>query len=630
MNATQNRRTGRKGRNLLSICSLCLAAILIVLVYTSIAPAISAPSLVSQAVPTFDAGGDHSLAIGTNGTLWAWGDNYFGQLGDGSIQDRSEPTWIVTTQTWMTVSAGWRHSLGITTDGAIWAWGWNDFGQLGDGTWDDRHEPTRLQVEGTWKAVAAGRDHSLAIRSDGSLWGWGCSTDGQVGSGDWGYLYVPTRVGSEKNWAVIAAGDCFSAAIKTDGSLWTWGANQAGQLGNGTNVKEGTPKRVGEGTDWVAVACGGAHMVALKADGSLWAWGLNHVGQVGDGSTTNRWVPTRIGTGSSWAAVSAGFWHSLAVKTDGSIWAWGRNADGQLGDGTKLDRNVPVSVSLEGATGWVAVAAGGSHSLALHQGRNIFGWGKNLDGQVGDGTRDGRTSPIEALSDVQIPAPTTTTVSTTTTTLNGSTTTTTHPSTTTTTTGLGFTDVAPSHPYYEAITGLGARGIVSGYSDHTFHPNDPVLRKQFAKMIVGAMDLRVSENDWQDTSRPFSDCGPDVATDLYPHDFIAVAKAHGLTQGKTATTFAPDDKITRAQMVTMVVRAAKNMDVPLRAVGADYNGTFKKYNDAAHGANVKLAEYNGLLEGLQVPGSPAAWIMGTATRGEVSQILWNLMGLIEG
>jgi 5'-nucleotidase / UDP-sugar diphosphatase len=207
----------------------------------------------------------------------------------------------------------------------------------------------------------------------------------------------------------------------------------------------------------------------------------------------------------------------------------------------------------------------------------------------------------------------------TTTTTTSSTTTTTPPS------GPAFADVPATSPYYAAISAMAGRGIINGYTDGTFGPDKPVLCKHFAKMIVGAMGLTATEDDWQDSNPPFTDCGADDPSSSYPHDFIAVAKAKGLTQGKTATTFAPDANITRAQMVTMVVRAAQNFGVTLDPVGTDYSGRFKDYNDPNHGANVKLADYNGLLEGLATDGRASSWMAGNAARGEVAQVLWNLM-----
>jgi hypothetical protein len=189
----------------------------------------------------------------------------------------------------------------------------------------------------------------------------------------------------------------------------------------------------------------------------------------------------------------------------------------------------------------------------------------------------------------------------------------------------GFTDVPSNNPYYAAISELSSRGIISGYADGTFGPNKPVLRKHFAKMIVGTVGLTPTEDDWLDENRPFTDCGRDNPSDLYPHDYIAVAKAYGLTTGKTATTFAPDANITRAQLFTMVVRAAQSFGVTLEPPDPDYTswGVLNSYQDPTHGANAHLAEYNGLLDGLQGL-SAFSWMSGNATRGEVAQVLFNL------
>lgn len=195
---------------------------------------------------------------------------------------------------------------------------------------------------------------------------------------------------------------------------------------------------------------------------------------------------------------------------------------------------------------------------------------------------------------------------------------------------LAFSDVPAGHPYSAAIESMADLGIIGGYTDGTFGPDKLVLRKHFAKMIVGTMGLEVTEADWSDANPPFVDCGPDDLTDIYPHDFIAVARAYGLTSGKTTTTFAPGDNITRAQMVTMVVRAAENANIDLEPVGAGYTGRFAGYNDATHGGNVHLAEYNLLLEGLVVGDNASAWMAGNATRGQVAQVLWNLYGLAGG
>jgi hypothetical protein len=190
-----------------------------------------------------------------------------------------------------------------------------------------------------------------------------------------------------------------------------------------------------------------------------------------------------------------------------------------------------------------------------------------------------------------------------------------------------FSDVSPGYRYSTAIESMASLGIIGGYPDGTFKPDNLVMRKHFAKMIVGTMGLTVTEDDWSDANPPFIDCGPDDLTDIYPHDYIAVAKANGLTSGKTTTTFAPGAFITRAQMVTMVVRAAQNFGIELEPVGAGYSGVFQSYNDPNHGANVHIAEFNLLLEGLVTSGTPSSWMAANATRGEVAQVLWNLYEL---
>jgi hypothetical protein len=192
-----------------------------------------------------------------------------------------------------------------------------------------------------------------------------------------------------------------------------------------------------------------------------------------------------------------------------------------------------------------------------------------------------------------------------------------------------FGDVPTDHPYYVAISDLSSRGIISGYADGSFGPNKQVLRKHFAKMIVGSVGLVPTEADWSDADPPFTDCGRDNPNDLYPHDYIAVAKEYGLTAGKTLTKFAPEANITRAQLFTMVVRAAQNFGVNLKPVPADYAAwsVLVGYEDSTHSQNAHLAECNGLTNGLQGLAA-SSWMTGSATRGEVAQVLHNLLALL--
>ena len=344
------------------------------------------------------AGEDHSLALKTDGSLWAWGEGINGQLGLGYGSGSSKP-YRVGWDSWKAVSAGGDNTFAIKADGGLWAWGYNYYGQLGLGDKSERNVPTRVGAANDWKIVSAGSYHTLAIKADGSLWAWGRNSDGELGLGDDNDRNVPTRVGTDSNWAAVSAGLSYSwshtLALKTDGSLWAWGDNSCGQLGLGTSDYDDhpTPTRVGADNNWKAVSAGGARSLAIKADGSLWAWGRNDGGSLGLGdANSNRNTPTRVGSDSNWAAVSAGGSDSLAVKNDGSLWAWGGNYYGELGLGdTTNNRDVPTRVGAD--SNWAAVSVVGWHTLAIKTDGSLWAWGRNGDGQLGIGTRDDDPHP---------------------------------------------------------------------------------------------------------------------------------------------------------------------------------------------------------------------------------------------
>jgi len=299
------------------------------------------PLQVGEDFASVTAGHSYSLALKKDGTLWAWGRNDSSQLGlEAPCHYTAEicylPLPVQVGGKFAALAAGDWHAFGLKADYSLWGWGDNSSGQLGNGSTYGSIIP--VQVGEGFTAIAASENHSLGVKNDGSLWAWGGNKYGQLGDGSTTGSTIPVQAGED--FAAISAGMEYSLGLKHDGSLWSWGRNHHGQLGNGGTTEILKPERIGD--NFSAVSAGFYHSLALKTDGSLWAWGWNNSGQLGDGSTTESSLPLQIG--SDFAVIFAGMYHSLALKTDGSLWAWGRNNSGQLGDGTEIDRHSPVLI----------------------------------------------------------------------------------------------------------------------------------------------------------------------------------------------------------------------------------------------------------------------------------------------
>ncbi|KJY52991.1 RCC1 domain-containing protein [Bifidobacterium kimbladii] len=399
-----------------------------------------------------------SLAVGSDGNAYAWGNNGYGRLGDGTTTRRTTPVMVRKPDrktypdlpadfTYLQVSAGASHSLALGSDGNVYAWGYNYNGQLGDGTRDDKHAPVRvrtpdrstypdLPADFTYLQVSAGASYSLAVGSDGNVYAWGSNSNGRLGDGTSSNRYTPVRVKTpdrktypdlpaDFTYLQVSAGQYHSLAVGSDGNVYAWGSNNTGQLGNGTTsynaqstpVRVKTPDRktypdLPADFTYLQVSAGYYHSLAVGSDGNAYAWGYNYNGQLGNGTTSNRYTPVRVKTPDrktypdlpadfTYLQVSAGGDHSLAVGSDGNAYAWGINNYGQLGNNSGSSSSVPVrmrdpasptdkSQGLQAAQ----VSVGYDYSLAVGSDGSAYAWGANGDGQLGDNSTYSKSAPV--------------------------------------------------------------------------------------------------------------------------------------------------------------------------------------------------------------------------------------------
>ncbi|OGQ82695.1 MAG: hypothetical protein A2289_08970 [Deltaproteobacteria bacterium RIFOXYA12_FULL_58_15] len=423
----------------------------------------SAPATVAVFAHDIDGGEDHTLALKPDGTLWAWGLNVDGQLGDGTSDSRDVPARVcdkgrthcaVDPLTDVTaVAAGRNHSLALKSDGTVWSWGDNNTGQLGDGTQNPRSTPGPVCDIGETDcavhplrdviAISAGYLFSVALKSDGTVWAWGVNYDGELGNGiPGGWITTPTQVcaggatppcstangnGLADVLLVAGGGGGHTLALKTDGTLWGWGYNKSGQVGRGAwGADVAIPEQVCDTgqtapcstfiSDVSAIDAWSGHTLALKSDGSLWAWGGNQQGELGavtadtcqNGTCSVAPIPVCLSGDSPCttpfggvASFNSGRRFSTARRSDGTVWTWGDNAESQLGTGNTdphpfpvqvcaAEESYPCSTFLSDA---VAVATGSYHALVLLGDGSLWAWGDNDNGQLGSGNL-GIDSPI--------------------------------------------------------------------------------------------------------------------------------------------------------------------------------------------------------------------------------------------
>ena len=353
---------------------------------------------------------------GSEKDLFGWGENFNGQLGINDTVTRSSPIQIPGSGFNLKSAQAYydNSNAAITkTDGSLWVWGTNTNGSLGDNTTTTRSAPIQLGTDTTWAFVFTTYQNTYATKTDGTLWGWGGCGDGQLGlnaSGDSERKSSPTQIGTGTDWST--ADNCISgnrggvAALKADGTLYTWGGNPGGQLGHNNKTNYSSPKQV-PGTTWRSLGCGYNLTWATKTNGALWGWGEGFFGTLGlneGGPSAMTSSPKQVGTDTTWNTVisSAYYGHTVATKTDGTLWTWGQNygrgALGQNVGGPSTTGNLSSPTQVGTDTDWAnSVAAGRFSAVAIKTDGSLYSWGAGYYGM------SGRNSTAMASSPTQLP-----------------------------------------------------------------------------------------------------------------------------------------------------------------------------------------------------------------------------------
>ena len=366
-------------------------------------------TILASGVTAMAAGGNHTCALTSAGAVQCWGYNGQGQLGDGSTTNKSTPQPVTGLARGVAaMAAGNNHTCALTTAGAVLCWGDNYYGELGDGSNTDKTTPQPVTGLASGVAsIAAGYDHTCALTTAGAVQCWGFNGSGQLGDGGTTEKSTPQSVtGLASGVAAIAAGVGHTCALTTAGAVLCWGYNYYGQLGDGGTTNKNTPQPVpGLASGVAAIAAGRGHTCALTTAGAVQCWGYNYYGQLGDGSTTNKSTPQTVtGLAGGVAAIAAGQQHTCALTTAGAVLCWGYNYYGQLGDGSSTDKSTPQAVTGL-ASGVQAIAAGAYHTCALTTAGAVQCWGYNSSGQLGNGGTANRNLPtrIAAAQTIDFP-----------------------------------------------------------------------------------------------------------------------------------------------------------------------------------------------------------------------------------
>lgn len=383
------------------------------------------------------AGDATTWGIRSDGSLWSWGWNENGQGGNGVSERTATPTLADGNRVWKKVVGGKAYGFFLAEDGSLWAAGTAESGVQGTNDGVDHKVLTRIGTDNDWADMACSRFwgySAFAIKTNGTLWAWGENSAGQLGIGNTQAQTLPVQVGTDTDWKQVAAGVSSVLALKADGSLWGWGLNMYGEL-FGYEGRQSSPVRLGSETDWEKVLVIEFRAYAVKKDGTLWAWGDNSRNLLGFNTPTEEestsegnpvevvtepriTKPTQVTAVEGEVLAVSGCENTLSVATgtDGiieKVWMFGSNADGALGDGKGLGNGnkdipfatVPVNPSLKSSLKFTTMSSGQSYTMMLTDDGDIWGWGCNRGGQLGDETPNDQLQVAYKLKPIVINCP---------------------------------------------------------------------------------------------------------------------------------------------------------------------------------------------------------------------------------
>jgi alpha-tubulin suppressor-like RCC1 family protein len=361
-------------------------------------------TIIGGGLDQLDGGSTHSCGLTTGGQAWCWGRNAMGQLGDSSAAPSSTPVQVFQQAgvTFVKVTAGGAHSCGITSAGQAWCWGSNSDGRLGDSTTNPGLAPVAVKPLGggvAFTSISAGNEHTCGLNSSGQGYCWGYNGNGRLGNNAKAFRKSPTAVQhpSGVTFASISAGSTHTCALDTTGQAWCWGYGGDGALGWGSTLGDSVPRAVTHpsGVTFTQLVTEVSHTCALTSGGQAYCWGRNENGQLGNNTTTESNTPVAVQqpSGVTFVSLTTGGSHTCARTSAGQAYCWGRNTEGQIGDGSNTRRLTPVAVSHPSGVTFDVVSAGSNSTCAIATNDEVWCWGRNDFHQLGDGTTTNRNTP---------------------------------------------------------------------------------------------------------------------------------------------------------------------------------------------------------------------------------------------